>query len=264
MNFFSYWYSDKMVLAMTHAQEVGPTEAPQLYAMVQRLCQRAGLPLPHLYVIPDPTPNAFATGRDPEHAAVAVNHGLLEMLNEDEVEGVIAHEIAHIKNRDILISTIAATMAGALSMLAQWLSFSLMYGGGYGHGSSSEEEQQGMNPLASMVMIILAPIAAMIIQMAISRTREYAADEYGGRLCGRPMSLANALLKLERGNQMIPSHANPATAHMYIVSPLHGGGLASLFSTHPATADRVARLETLAGELGSFSGGRITHQRRAA
>jgi heat shock protein HtpX len=261
MNFVSYWYSDKMVLAMTHAQPVGPSEAPQLYAMVERLCQRAGLPLPKLYVIPDPTPNAFATGRNPEHAAVAANEGLLNILDADEVEGVIAHEIAHIKHRDILISTVAATMAGALSMLAQWLSYSLMFSG---YGRSSDEEGEGMNPLAGMVMIILAPIAAMIIQMAISRTREYAADDLGGRLCGHPMSLANALLKLERGVGMLPSQANPATAHMYIVNPLHGGGLASLFSTHPATEERVARLEALARELGSAPGGRLTRQRSAA
>lgn len=242
MNFFSYWYSDKMVLSMTHAQPVGPDEAPQLYAMVGRLSERAGLPVPRLYVIPDPTPNAFATGRNPEHSAVAVNQGLLNMLDSDEVEGVIAHEIAHIKNRDILISTIAATMAGALSMLAQWLQFSMFFGG--------RDDEEGGSPLAMLATIILAPIAAMIIQMAISRSREYAADDLGGRLCGRPTSLANALLKLERGTQMIPSPtANPATAHMYIVTPLHGGGLASLFSTHPATQERVRRLEALASQL---------------
>jgi heat shock protein HtpX len=252
MNFFSYWYSDKMVLAMTQAQEIGPADAPELFAMVKRLTERAGLPMPRLYVAPDPTPNAFATGRNPEHAAVAVNQGLLNMLDRDEVEGVIAHEIAHIKNRDILISTIAATMAGALTMIAQWLQFSLMFG-----GAGRDEEGEGMNPLAALVMVIVAPIAAMIIQMAISRSREYAADDLGGRLCGRPLSLAEALLKLERGTEMIPSHANPATAHMYIVNPLHGGGLASLFSTHPATADRVARLEALARELGSGSRGRL-------
>jgi heat shock protein HtpX len=260
MNFFSYWYSDKMVLAMTHAQEVGPTEAPQLYAIVKRLTERAGLPMPRLYVVPDSTPNAFATGRNPEHAAVAVNQGLLEMLGSDEVEGVLAHEIAHIKHRDILISTIAATMAGALSMLAQWLQFTLMFGG-YG---GRDRDEEGMNPLAALAMIIVAPIAAMIIQMAISRSREYAADEAGGRLCGRPLSLANALLKLEQGNEMIPSNANPATAHMYIVNPLHGGGLATLFSTHPPTSERVARLEALARELGAAPGGSMGMRRGLA
>jgi heat shock protein HtpX len=254
MNFFSYWYSDKMVLAMTQAQEVGPNEAPQLYDLVHRLTERAGLPMPRLYVTPDPTPNAFATGRDPEHAAVAVNRGLLDVLNADEVEGVIAHEIAHIKHRDILISTIAATMAGALSMLAQWLQFSFMYGG----YDRRDREDEGMNPLAALLMVIVAPIAAMIIQMAISRSREYAADEAGGRLSGRPLSLASALLKLERGNEQMPSAANPATAHMYIVNPLHGGGIASLFSTHPSTEDRVAKLEALARELGTATSGHVT------
>ncbi len=250
MNFFSYWYSDKVVLSMTRAQEVGAAEAPQLYAIVKRLTERAGLPMPRLYVVPDPSPNAFATGRNPEHAAVAVNEGLLNLLSEDEVEGVLAHEIAHVKHRDILISTVAATMAGALSMLAQWLQFSLFFGG-YG---GRDRDDEGPSPLAALVTIIVAPLAAMIIQMAISRSREYAADEAGGRLCGRPMSLANALVRLEQGNESIPSNANPATAHMYIVNPLHGGGLASLFSTHPSTADRVARLEILARELGPTSG----------
>lgn len=253
MNFFSYWYSDKMVLAMTHAQEVGPAEAPRLYQMIQRLTQRAGLPMPRLYVIPDPSPNAFATGRNPEHAAVAVNQGLLDVLNDDEVEGVLAHELAHVKHRDILISTVAATMAGALSMLAQWMQYAMIFGG-YG---DRDRDDEGMNPLAALAMIIVAPIAAMIIQMAISRSREYAADEAGARFCGRPMSLANALLKLERGAEMIPSHANPATAHLYIVNPLRGGGLATLFSTHPPTEERVARLEALARELGATASRRV-------
>jgi heat shock protein HtpX len=253
MNFFSYWYSDRMVLAMTQAQEVGPNETPQLYDLVHRLTQRAGLPMPRLYVTPDPTPNAFATGRDPEHAAVAVNRGLLDMLNDDEVEGVIAHELAHVKHRDILISTVAATLAGALSMLAQWLQFSMMYGG----YDRRDREGEGTNPLAALVMLIVAPIAAMIIQMAISRSREYAADEAGGRLCGRPMSLANALLKLETANEQLPHDANPATAHMYIVNPLRASSLASLFRTHPPTEERVARLEALARELGTAPRGRI-------
>lgn len=251
MNFLSYWYSDKIVLAMTQAQEVGPAEAPQLYALIRRLTERAGLPMPRLYVVPDPTPNAFATGRNPEHSAVAVNQGLLDVLNTEEVEGVLAHEIMHIKHRDVLISTIAATMAGALTMLARFAMFF-----GYGGYDDRDRDRGGMNPLAGLLMVILAPIAAMIIQMAISRSREYAADEAGGRLTGRPLNLAGALVKLERGNEMIPStQANPATAHMYIVNPLRGG-LASLFLTHPPTEERVARLEALARELGSVPGER--------
>jgi heat shock protein HtpX len=248
MNFFSYWFSDKMVLAMTRAQPVEPHEAPELYAMVERLAQRAGLPMPRLFVIPDDTPNAFATGRNPRHAVVAVNRGLLRMLDQPEVEGVVAHELAHIKHRDILISTIAATMAGALTMLAHWAQFAMMFGG---FGRSDDEEEGGMNPIAALIMIIVAPIAAMLIQFAISRSREYAADEAAGRLTGRPMNLASALLRLEQGVQMLPSHASPATAHMYIVNPLRGGGIATLFSTHPATADRVARLQALEQALRS-------------
>jgi heat shock protein HtpX len=250
MNFFSYWYSDKMVLAMTNAQPVDAHEAPELYAMVERLAQRAGLPMPRLYVVPDETPNAFATGRNPEHAAVAVNRGLLRILDQAEVEGVLAHELAHVKHRDILISTIAATMAGALTMLAHWAQFAMMFGG-YGRGE--DEEEGGMNPLAGLILIIVAPIAAMLIQFAISRSREYAADEAAGRLTGRPMNLASALVRLEQTVQMLPSHANPATAHMYIVNPLHGGGIASLFSTHPSTADRIARLQALEHALRSRS-----------
>jgi heat shock protein HtpX len=260
MNFFSYWYSDQVVLSMKRAQEIGPTEAPSLYEIVRRLTERAGLPMPRLYVVPDPSPNAFATGRNPEHAAVAVNEGLLNLLNEDEIEGVLAHEIAHIKHRDILISTVAATMAGALSMLAQWLQFSMFYGG-YG---SRDREDNGPNPLALLVAIIVAPIAAMIIQLAISRSREYAADEAGARLCGRPLSLANALLKLEAGTERLPTHTDPATAHLYIVNPLHGGGLAALFQTHPPIEERVARLEALARELGETPRGRLSHERGPA
>ena len=253
MNFVSYWYSDKMVLAMTHAQEVGPAEAPQLYALVKRLTERDGLPMPRLYIVPDPTPNAFATGRDPRHAAVAVNHGLLEILNEDEVEGVIAHELSHVKHRDILISTIAATMAGALVMLSRMAWWGMMLGGyGGGDGGERRRDEGGMSPIGALVMIIVAPIAALIIQLAISRSREYAADESGGRLTKRPQSLASALLKLERQNERLPSPtATPATAHMYIVNPLHGGVLTSLFSTHPPIEDRVARLEALARQIGA-------------
>src|SRR5713226_3831636 len=261
MNFFSYWYSDKIVLAMTRAQEVGPAEAPELYALVKRLTERDGLPMPRLYLVPDPTPNAFATGRDPEHAAVAVNQGLLEILSQDEVEGVIAHELSHVKHRDILISTIAATLAGALMLLSRFAWFGMMFGG-YGGSGDRQRDDEGMNPIAALVMIIVAPIAAMIIQLAISRSREYAADESGGRLTRRPLSLANALLKLERRNESMPSPvATPATAHMYIVNPLHGGGLAKLFSTHPPIEKRVPRLESLARELGTTPHGNVTFQR---
>jgi len=259
MNFVSYWYSDKIVLSMTGAQEVTPAEAPELYSLVGRLAERDGLPMPRLYVVPDPTPNAFATGRDPEHSAVAVNQGLMELLNQDEIEGVIAHELSHVKHRDVLISTIAATMAGALGMLAR---FGLMFGVS-GGSDDRRRDGEGMNPLAGLIMLIVAPIAALIIQMAISRSREYAADEGGARLSGRPLSLANALQKLERGNEMMPSDVNPATAHMYIVNPLRGG-LASLFSTHPPTGERVARLQALAGELSPASRAGWTTSRRAA
>jgi heat shock protein HtpX len=246
MNFVSYWYSDKMVLAMTHAQPVDERQAPDLYAMVRRLAERAGLPMPRLYVVPDDSPNAFATGRDPHHAAVAVNEGLLRILNQPEVEGVLAHELAHIKHRDILISTIAATMAGALTMLANFAHYAMLFGG---FGRSDDDEEGGMNPIAGIIMIIVAPIAAMLIQMAISRSREYAADHAAGVWTGQPRNLASALLRLEQGTAMIPAHTNPATAHMYIVNPLRASTLASLFSTHPATADRVARLQELERQL---------------
>jgi heat shock protein HtpX len=242
---------------------VGPAEAPQLYALVKRLTERDHLPMPRLYIVPDPTPNAFATGRDPQHAAVAVNQGLLEILNEDELEGVIAHELSHVKNRDVLISTIAATMAGALVMLSRMAWWGMMLGG-YGGGDYGDRrrDNEGMSPIAALVMIIVAPIAAMIIQFAISRSREYAADESGARLTRRPRGLASALLKLERTNERAVSPtATPATAHMYIVNPLHGGGLASLFSTHPPIEERVARLETLARELGSAPRSRLTTER---
>lgn len=264
MNFVSYWYSDKMVLAMTRAQEVGPAEAPELYSLVQRLTQRDGLPMPRVYLVPDPTPNAFATGRNPEHAAVAVNQGLLEILNPDEVEGVLAHELSHVRHRDVLISTIAATMAGALMLLSRFAWIGMMFGG-YGGGDGRRRDDEGGSPLAGLLMIIVAPIAATIIQLAISRSREYAADEAGGRLTKQPLSLANALLKLERRNERMPSPvATPAIAHMYIVNPLHGGGLAGLFSTHPPIEDRVARLEALARQLGSIPPARHSAEQRLA
>lgn len=247
MNVGSYWFSDKIVLSMYHAQPVSESQAPDLYRMVARLCERANLPMPQLYVIPDPTPNAFATGRDPKHAAVAVNEGLLRILDRDEVEGVIAHELAHVKNRDTLISTIAATFAGAITMLAHMAQYAAMFGG-YG---GDRRERDGGNAIALLAMAILAPFAAMILQLAISRSREFEADRVGGEMCGRPLSLASALSKLERGVQAHPMQAEPATAHMFIVNPLRGQAFASLFSTHPSTADRIAKLQDLAQRLGA-------------
>lgn len=233
MNFFSYWYSDKIVLRTYRAQEVSEAGAPQLYTIVRRLAQRAHLPMPKVYIIPNDTPNAFATGRDPDHAAVAVTEGMMRMLSEDELEGVIAHELAHIKNRDILIGSIAATIAGAINMLYY---FGLFFGG--------SDDDDG-NPIAGLLMIIIAPIAAMLIQMAISRSREFGADRIGAGICGKPMSLASALENLERGVKRIPMNATPTSAHMFIVNPLRGGGIRSLFSTHPSTQERVRRLREM-------------------
>jgi heat shock protein HtpX len=239
MNFGSYWFSDKIVLAMYRAKEVTPNQAPKLHRIVNNLCQSARLPKPKVYIIPNPTPNAFATGRNPNHAAVAVTDGILQLLSEDELEGVLGHELAHIQNRDILISTIAATIAGAITMLASWARWAAIFGIG---GRSDEE---GNNPLVFIVMLIVAPLAAMLIQMAISRSREYLADASGARMCGKPLSLANALRKLTAGVQRVPMHANPSTAHMFIVNPLFGGGLMTLFSTHPPIKSRIAKLEKM-------------------
>jgi heat shock protein HtpX len=241
MNVGSYWFSDKIVLSMYRAEPLTADQAPEFYSMVQRLCGRANLPMPALYVIPDPTPNAFATGRDPRHAAVAVHEGLLRLLDGAEVEGVIAHELAHIKNRDTLISCIAATIAGAITMLAHFARFAAIFGG-------SRDDDDG-SPLALLFMAILAPIAALILQLAISRSREYLADRTGGDICGRPLALASALGKLEQTHRAGLRGAidpNPATAHMFILNPLHGGGLMTLFSTHPPTAERIARLRAQA------------------
>jgi heat shock protein HtpX len=241
MNFFAYWYSDKLALTMSRAQEVSYDQAPQLNEMVEKLARNAGLPKPRVYIMPGHTPNAFATGRNPEHAAVAVTEGLLELLQRDELEGVIGHELGHIKNRDILISSIAAVMAGAISYLATMAQWAMIFGGGGGN----DDEGRG-NLVAMLVMMIVAPLAAAIIQMAISRSREYLADGTGAKICGHPVSLANALQRLEEYNHRLPMKVNPATAQMYIVNPLAGGTMASLFSTHPPIQERVRRLRAMA------------------
>jgi len=239
MNFFSYWYSDKLVLKMYRASEVTPGQAPELYyESVQRLTQRAGLPMPKLYVIPQQTPNAFATGRNPEHAVVAVTEGLLKILSHEEVTGVLAHELAHVKNRDILIGSIAATMAGAVMILATMARWSAIFGG----GSSHDDEGGGAGVIGLIAMSIIAPMAAMIIQMAISRSREYLADATGASFAGNPEGLAGALEKLGAYSKKLPMDANPSTAHMFIVNPLSGRSLMSLFSTHPPLENRIARL----------------------
>lgn len=242
MNFFSYWFSDKIVLKMYGAQEIDENDHPAFYGMVRRLALQAGLPMPKVYIIPSESPNAFATGRNPEHAAVAATEGILRILSPDELEGVMAHELAHVKNRDILVSTIAATFAGAISMLGNMLQWGAMLGAG-----RSDEDGEGAGGLiGSLAMAIIAPLAAMLIQMAVSRSREYLADESGARICGRPLALANALRKLHSASQMIPmQEARPASAHLFIVNPLTGGSLMSLFSTHPPMEERIARLEAM-------------------
>jgi heat shock protein HtpX len=252
MNVGAYWFSDKIVLRMYRAQPITEREAPEYYRMVARLCERARLPLPALYVIPDPTPNAFATGRDPNHAAVAVNEGLLRMLDQPEVEGVVAHELAHIKNRDTLISTVAATIAGAITMIANFAQYAAIFGMGRG------DDEEGGNPIAMLALAFVAPIAAMILQLAISRSREYLADRTGAEICGRPLALASALRKLESAAEVRPMHAEPATAHLFIVNPLRGGGLMALFSTHPPMAERIARLEALARTMSGRAPAGIT------
>jgi heat shock protein HtpX len=237
MNFFSYWYSDKLVLRMYQAHEVTANDAPRIYEIVRRLTQRAGLPMPKLYVIPKDTPNAFATGRNPQHAAVAVTEGLLQYMDADEIEGVLAHELAHVKNRDILIGSIAATMAGAIMLLANMARFSAIFGGG-----RDDREEGGLGVFGLIAMSIIAPMAAMLIQMAISRSREFLADSTGATFAGSPQGLARALEKLGAYSKQLPMDANPSTAHMFIVNPLSGRSFQSLFSTHPPIADRIARL----------------------
>jgi heat shock protein HtpX len=238
MNFFSYWYSDKIVLKMYGAHEVSPLEAPQLHQIVQELAQEAGIPKPKVYIIPNESPNAFATGRNPDHAAVAATEGIMRLLTPVELKGVLAHEIGHVRNRDILISTIAATMAGAIMILADIARFGAIFGMG-------RDDDEGGGILGVLVMSIIAPIAAMLIQMAISRSREYLADETGAHLAHNPESLARALEKLSMGAERVPMDASPSTAHMFIVNPLTGRSLMNLFSTHPPIEERVARLRSM-------------------
>jgi len=242
MNGVSYFFSDKIVLKMYNARQVTEAESPQLYNIVADLALRAKMPMPKVYLIDNPAPNAFATGRNPEHAAVAATTGILKMLNREELTGVMAHELAHVANRDILIGSIAATVAGAISMMANMAQWAMIFGGGR---SRDDREGGGGSLVGSLAVMIIAPIAAMLIQMAISRSREYAADAFGARLSGNPMWLASALKKLHMGAEQIPMDASPATAHMFIVSPLTGGGIMSLFSTHPPMEERVARLEAM-------------------
>jgi heat shock protein HtpX len=238
MNFGSYWFSDKIVLRMYGAQAVTPQQAPRLHAIVDRLVARAGLPKPALYLIPEAAPNAFATGRNPQHAAVAVTQGMLQAMDEEEVEGVIAHELAHVQNRDILIASVAATIAGAVSMLAHFAQWGAMFG-----GMGGRHDERGGNPLVLLLTALLAPIAALIIQMAISRSREYAADATGARIAGSPHGLARALEKLGALNQRVPMrHGDPATSQLFIVAPLSGGAMLQLFSTHPPLQERIRRL----------------------
>ena len=242
MNFVSYWFSDKIVLMTCRAKEIAETDAPVLYRVVRRLSEQADLPMPKVYIVNNPQPNAFATGRNPKHASVAATTGILQMLSEDELEGVMAHELAHVKNRDILISSIAATIAGAITMIGNALQWGAMFGGG-----RDDDNRGGM--LGMIAMAILAPIAAMIVQLAISRSREYAADAAGARLSRKPLSLAHALGKLENAVKMIPMQGgNPSTAHLFIVNPFRGG-LLGLFSTHPPMEKRIKRLEQLAREI---------------
>jgi heat shock protein HtpX len=234
MNMASYWFSDKIVLRMYHAQEVAPGHP--LHTLVARLAQRASLPMPKVYIIPDASPNAFATGRNPSHAAVAATQGIMQTLSEHELEGVIAHELAHVKNRDILISSVAATIAAAIVMAARMAGYAQMFAGG------RDDDRGGSNPLALLAMMILAPIAAMLIQAAISRSREFAADAGGAAIAGTPYGLADALRKIDAISRRVPLDANPATAHMFIVKPFSGRGLMSLFSTHPPTEARIQAL----------------------
>jgi heat shock protein HtpX len=238
MNFGSYWFSDKIVLAMYHGREVSPAEAPRFHAIVDRLVAHAGLPKPKLYILPGDSPNAFATGRNPAHAAVAATEGVLSLMNDEELEGVLAHELGHVKNRDILISTVAATIAGAITFLATMARWGAIFGG-YGH---SDDRDRGGNIITLLLTAILAPIAAMVVQMAISRSREFAADATGAQIAGQPYGLAKALEKLDAASKRVPMAATQATAHMFIVAPFTGSAFTNLFSTHPPIEERVRRL----------------------
>ena len=240
MNMFSYWFSDKIVLAMYGARPISEAEAPRLYAIVRRLATRAQIPMPPVYLIPTDAPNAFATGRSPDHAAVAVTEGIMRILDEDELEGVLAHELSHVRNRDVLISTIAATLAGAITYLAHMMQWAAFFGGG-----RSSDDEEGGSPWAMLLLAILAPFAAMLVQLAVSRAREYQADASGARLAGRSSGLAKALEKLETAARAEPMPANPATAHLFIVNPLSGQTLMRLFSTHPPIEERVRRLRAM-------------------
>jgi heat shock protein HtpX len=240
MNFGSYWFSDKIVLAMYRAKPVSEAEAPDLHRIVRGLAQRAHMPMPRIYIIPTDTPNAFATGRNPEHAAVAATQGILRILNEEELEGVLSHELAHVRNRDTLISTVAATLAGVIVMLARMAMWMPFFGGG-----GRDEEDRGGGALGFLLLAILAPIAATLIQLAISRSREFQADESGAQLSHKPYALASALQKLEVAADRLPMEANPATSHLFIVNPLRGDALFRLFSTHPPIEERIARLRAL-------------------
>jgi heat shock protein HtpX len=244
MNFFSYWYSDKIILKMYKAREVSETENPAFYGMIRRLARQANMPMPKVYIIPSAGPNAFATGRNPQNAAVAATEGILRILSPEELEGVMAHELAHVQNRDTLISTIAATFAGAISMLGSMLQWAAIFGAG------RSEDEEGGGLLGGLALAIIAPLAAMLIQMAISRSREYHADASGARICGKPLALAGALRKLHQASTMVPmQEATPATSHLFIVNPLTGASMLKLFSTHPPMEERIARLEGM-----TFSG----------
>jgi heat shock protein HtpX len=240
MNFGSYWFSDKIVLKMYRAKEVNRETTPKFYDMIEGLAKQANLPMPKVYLINDPTPNAFATGRNPDHAAVAATTGILQGLSNEELAGVMAHELAHVKHRDTLISTIAATLVGSISFIAQMAGWVFMFGRG--------SDDRGGSGIGGLVLLILSPILAMLIQMAISRSREFAADKGSAEFTGNPLGLASALQKISRGNQIKPVyHSNPTTAHMFIINPLHGGGISKLFSTHPSTEERIKRLQAMAG-----------------
>lgn len=253
MNFFTYWYSDRIVVAMYGGREVGPGDDPELYGLVQELTQRAGLPMSRVFMLPQEAPNAFATGRNPQHAAVAVTDGIRRILTQRELKGVLGHELAHVQNRDILVSTIAATLAGAISYLAWMAQWAMMFGAG-----RDRDERGGGNALGLLLMMIVAPLAAMLIQMAVSRSREYGADAGGAKIGGDPSALASALRKLHMASERIPLQVNEATAeataHMFIVNPLSASGLHTLFSTHPPVEERIARLEVMAKDLSYVRG----------